>query len=588
MKRILIIILLTFISCTAQVKLTDWYGTSRNFWQIGKLGAQIKFNVDSSAYYIKYKNEFGVYDSAWIMLSNKTSSPWAINIEARQRQDADNNLQSLISAKASILSIDTLKSKDNILESRMQSAEASLLLKANKTTTDSLKTNLSSLAILKANVSTTDSLKNRMGTAEAGIQANASLVLNAQGEIDSLQSSLLLYAKRDSIISYINIAPDSVKISANKILLSGTTIADSLFGKTIVSPNIKTQISGKRIEINSSTNTIDFYNDTGTLIGKLDGTTTGGNSYLNSTSNIYAPAIYTDYMSVTSGVYQNILSNGQLFFIKQGAGTPAALGFDWSWRRLTLDGYMIPNFNDLTWDNIIGKPSTFTPSSHTHIHSDITDFYNSVYDYLVNSFDAASKNWVSSQLTWANIANKPTTLSGYGITDAAGLGLNNTFTGTNTFRDILFSGTGKFYLPTSDMTTSGTMFLSGSTINYYSTTGTLYSLATTTDLSSGLATKITNPTNAHGVLKNDGTGVIYWQAIMNTDISDALGYTPTYVYDSGTSTSSTWSSSKINTELNNKANSFTGFTGTIQIPGTDGYTHKLIFSNGVLISYEKL
>lgn len=566
MKRILIIILLTFISCTAQVKLTDWYGTSRNFWQIGKLGAQIKFNVDSSAYYIKYKNEFGVYDSAWIMLSDKMSSPWAINIEARQRQDADNNLQSLISAKASILSIDTLKSKDNILESRMQSAEASLLLKANKTTTDSLKTNLSSLAILKANVSTTDSLKNRMGTAEAGIQANASLVLNAQGKIDSLQSSLLLYAKRDSIISYINIAPDSVKISANKILLSGTTIADSLFGKTIVSPNIKTQISGKRIEINSSTNTIDFYNDTGTLIGKLDGTTTGGNSYLNSTSNIYAPAIYTDYMSVTSGIYQNILSNGQLFFINQGAGTPAALGFDWSWRRLTLDGYMIPNFNDLTWDNISGKPSTFTPSSHTHTHSDITDFYNSIYDYLVNSFDAASKVWVNSQLTWANIANKPTTLSGYGITD--GVSTSSTYYDPSWLASLIWTK-----ISSKPTTLSGYGISDGVTI---------------TDFNSALATKITNPTNARGVLKNDGTGVIYWQAIMNTDISDALGYTPTYVYDSGTSTSSTWSSSKINTELNNKANSFTGFTGTIVIPGTDGYNHKLIFSNGVLQTYEKL
>ena len=52
------------------------------------------------------------------------------------------------------------------------------------------------------------------------------------------------------------------------------------------------------------------------------------------------------------------------------------------------DGYItIPDYpTSLDWENIENKPSSFTPSSHTH--------------------------------TFASLTSKPTTLSGYGITDA--------------------------------------------------------------------------------------------------------------------------------------------------------------------------
>ena len=46
------------------------------------------------------------------------------------------------------------------------------------------------------------------------------------------------------------------------------------------------------------------------------------------------------------------------------------------------------------WSEIAAKPSTFTPSAHTHGDADITD------------------------VAWAKITGKPTTLAGYGITDA--------------------------------------------------------------------------------------------------------------------------------------------------------------------------
>ena len=50
-----------------------------------------------------------------------------------------------------------------------------------------------------------------------------------------------------------------------------------------------------------------------------------------------------------------------------------------------------------TWSEIGGKPTEFTPAPHTHVKSDITDFPTS---------------WA-----WSAITGKPSTLSGYGITD---------------------------------------------------------------------------------------------------------------------------------------------------------------------------
>src|SRR5690554_259517 len=95
------------------------------------------------------------------------------------------------------------------------------------------------------------------------------------------------------------------------------------------------------------------------------------------------------------------------------------------------------------WDSILGKPSTFAPSAHTHVISDVTDLQNAldaktsksyVDDGLAtkeNVFDkntAFNRNFGTTAGTVASgnhthkfseITDTPTTLSGYGITDGA-------------------------------------------------------------------------------------------------------------------------------------------------------------------------
>lgn len=87
------------------------------------------------------------------------------------------------------------------------------------------------------------------------------------------------------------------------------------------------------------------------------------------------------------------------------------------------------------WADITGKPSTFPPSTHSHVVSDVTDLQDELdakQATLVNQVNIKSINGVSllgagnmtisggggGSSAWADITGTPTTLTGYGITDA--------------------------------------------------------------------------------------------------------------------------------------------------------------------------
>jgi hypothetical protein len=52
-------------------------------------------------------------------------------------------------------------------------------------------------------------------------------------------------------------------------------------------------------------------------------------------------------------------------------------------------------WNFVSWNDLTDKPATFTSSAHTHSDSELTS------------------------ISWSKVLSKPTTLSGYGITDAS-------------------------------------------------------------------------------------------------------------------------------------------------------------------------
>ncbi len=109
-----------------------------------------------------------------------------------------------------------------------------------------------------------------------------------------------------------------------------------------------------------------------------------------------------------------------------------------------------------TWASITGKPSTFTPSAHTQSYTTLTGSTTTANQAIVSNgtangwtlktlgslaFSSATIPTKTSQLTndsgfltsvpaqsWSSITGKPTTLDGYGITDA----IKNTTTATAT------------------------------------------------------------------------------------------------------------------------------------------------------------
>ncbi len=145
-------------------------------------------------------------------------------------------LENEISLKADITQIDSLRD-------RMNNAEASIILNANDI--DGLESSI----VLKANTTSVDSLKGRMTTAEGTISthtsqigsltstttslsasitnlddrlttAEAGVIANADN-IDGISSSLLLYAKKDSVMSYVEITPDLITINGDVTFASG-------------------------------------------------------------------------------------------------------------------------------------------------------------------------------------------------------------------------------------------------------------------------------------------------------------------------------------------------------------------------------
>lgn len=70
--------------------------------------------------------------------------------------------------------------------------------------------------------------------------------------------------------------------------------------------------------------------------------------------------------------------------------------------------FAVARTDELTWNSISGKPSTFTPSSHTHTKSQITDFPSSMPASDVYAWAKASSK---PSYSWSEIRGKPSTFT---------------------------------------------------------------------------------------------------------------------------------------------------------------------------------
>lgn len=70
--------------------------------------------------------------------------------------------------------------------------------------------------------------------------------------------------------------------------------------------------------------------------------------------------------------------------------------------------FAVARTDELTWNSISGKPSTFTPSSHTHTKSQITDFPSSM---PASDVYAWAKALSKPSYSWSEITSKPSTFT---------------------------------------------------------------------------------------------------------------------------------------------------------------------------------
>lgn len=121
------------------------------------------------------------------------------------------------------------------------------------------------------------------------------------------------------------------------------------------------------------------------------------------------------------------------------------------------------------WNDIANKPNTFTPTAHTHSISQISNLQLALdgkaalsHTHTVSDIQYFPTTWDWNNIdgkpsiyppaahthTFASLTSKPTTLSGYGITDAVTLTTEQTISGAKTFTSAVNFGNG-FSLETS-------------------------------------------------------------------------------------------------------------------------------------------
>ena len=253
-----------------------------------------------------------------------------------------------------------------------------------------------------------------------------------------MTASLLLYAKKDSLISYINLSPEEIKISADKIVLDGTTIADSLYGKTITGATLQTATSGQRIVIDNA-NLLSFYGDD-THYSKIEGL------YFYSGGTWYNDLIVgdgADFVSIPTDLF---ISSGEIRIDGHEVATQ-----DWVTSQGYKDSAWVYSQGFLTPTNLSAMDLAWT-GSHSWTKSTNNSYYNIVSN--TNTGNAAlggfyaKANFAGNQYGVAVQAFSPTygdaNIAGYGriVADAA---LNGLILNVGTGKTISFRVNGTQY-----------------------------------------------------------------------------------------------------------------------------------------------
>jgi len=340
-----------------------------------------------------------------------------------------NSLTSDIGLKTNITTTDSVKG-------RLTTAEGSII--SHTAYIDTLLGNYSymqSVINLKASITTVDSLDEEVQSAAAGVVLNANAITSLDSSLTVTNSYFFIYAKKDSMISYINGTPESIKISADKIILDGSVIADSLAGKVITGATIQTATSGQRVVI-SDANVIYLYNGAGDNVSLYGSSTYSGQAEL----------LITGYVNITYDAdVQGSLKAATSKFIVNNAGQitkinnvvtsgyiPISNGTHYEPRALTTSD--LPLSSDFAWTGTHTSTKTAN-SSYYYTIDNQSNGTSAVSGFYAKSYQGGSQVGVALQAFNSNYSDAG--YAGYARI-AADAALNGLIVGAGSGKEITF------------------------------------------------------------------------------------------------------------------------------------------------------
>lgn len=281
----------------------------------------------------------------------------------------------------------------------------------------------------------------------------------------------------------------------------------------------------QRVEISASTNNIIFWDSTNASVGAMAAAT--GQLQISGSNLLLTGSVTSDITLQTftaAGLYGDINLTSSRNIEATGSGS-----FTWNSAAIATESWVTSQGYSTT--SMVYPGAGIAVSTGTAWGTSITD---------------NSSNW-NTAYGWGNHASAgylTSSTEGWRTTDVTALG-NGLEMSANTLQAKVYTATGISLSASGIGINAGTGLANSSNalvVNYdgvsikingfgqlevdgYAKTNwnTAYSWG-----DHGVVGYIVNPTDANGRLKNDGFGAISWSAITNTEIEDALGYTPAY------------------------------------------------------------
>lgn len=163
---------------------------------------------------------------------NYGTSIRAINNDLKEKNTLIAELENEIILRATVEQLEATNKRVSEAEISIDGLEAEIKLKASVEYVDAVERRVTQAEIDINGDDATIGLK-------AQVEVERQRISSAEVRLDGVEAEIELKVEKNGVISAINLSPEEVKISSNKITLDGETVASSLSGRVVSVANIE-------------------------------------------------------------------------------------------------------------------------------------------------------------------------------------------------------------------------------------------------------------------------------------------------------------------------------------------------------------